>query len=165
MTDRQTALIRGTFDEWPDVLRAWFDGTHLHDKASFAASLIAVDPLRWPCTSLLSVGEIVVPDPHGVRFALWPQSRTARALAAGGNALLEFVFEHAWYQVRLGVSTPRRQDATTLTVFDAVLEAAQWQRVDYAQLVAGVTFELLEPASAAVLARWDAQIRALLAHD
>ncbi|MCG1055648.1 hypothetical protein KQH49_12210 [Mycetohabitans sp. B5] len=165
MTDRQTALIRGTFDKWPDGLRAWFDGTHLHDKASFAASLIAVDPLGWPCTSLLSVGEIVVPDSHGARFALWPHSRAAQALAAGGNALLEFVFEHAWYQVRLGVSAPRRRDTMTLTVFDAVLEAGQWQRVDYAQLVAGVTFELLEPARAAVLARWDAQIRAMFAHN
>lgn len=165
MTDRRTALIRGAFNEWPDGLRAWFNGTHLHDKASFVASLIAVDPLGWPCTSLLSVGEIVVLDAHGARFALWPHSRTARALAVGGNALLEFVFEHAWYQVRLDVSAPRRRGATTLTVFDAVLKAAQWQRVDYAQLVAGVTFELLEPARAAVLARWDAQIRAMLAHD
>ncbi|WP_226806375.1 hypothetical protein [Candidatus Vallotia cooleyia] len=57
-----------------------------------------------------------MPNSKRVRFVLWPKSRIGRAMSMGGNALLEFVFEHVSYQVRLNVIAHRQQDATTLTV-------------------------------------------------
>lgn len=164
MTDRQTALSRASFDEWPDELRAWFDGTHLADKASFAASLVTTDAQGWPRTALLSIGELVAPDAQSLSFALWPESRAARSLAQGGAASLAFVFDERFYQVQLRVAPLRAAtQSTALALFDASIEAAEWQRVTYARLTSGVAFELDDDARAAVLARWDTQVRAMLA--
>jgi hypothetical protein len=164
MADRQAALSRGVFDIWPDELRAWFDGTHLADKASFCASLITADAGAWPRTSLLSIGELVAPDAQSLRFALWPQSRAARSLESGGVASLTFVLDRLFYQVQLRVAPMRSASAeTALAVFDASIETAEWQRVGYAQLTSGVTFELDADARAEVLNRWDLQVRAMLA--
>jgi hypothetical protein len=164
MTDRQIALSRGAFDVWPDELRAWFDGTHLTDKASFAASLVTVDAGGWARTSLLSIGELVAADAQSLSFALWPESRAVRSLAQGGAASLAFVFDGRFYQVQLRVVPPRTAtQGTALAVFDASVESAEWQRVGYARLTSGVTFELDDDAKTAVLARWDAQVREMLA--
>ncbi len=102
-TDRERALEQDVFDEWSPALRAAFDGTSLETKIGFTASLITRDANGHLRTSLLGVRELYAPDSRTLCLALWPHSRAARALAAGGRAALTFVFDDAFYQVQLDI--------------------------------------------------------------
>jgi hypothetical protein len=133
-------LEQHTFDEWPPALRALFDGTALASKIGFTASLITCDASGHLRTSLVGIGELYAPDSRHLAFALWPNSRTARALALPGQpaahssgagrinreplaatatrhghqrarAALTFVYDEAFYQVQLGVDVLANADA------------------------------------------------------
>jgi hypothetical protein len=51
-------LDQRVFDEWPETVRAWFDGSSLASKTGFTASLLTVDANGHVRTSLLGVGEL-----------------------------------------------------------------------------------------------------------
>jgi hypothetical protein len=148
------------FDEWPIELRALFDGASLESKVGFTASLVTYDPggahLR---TSLLGIGELYAPDSRTLYIALWPQSRSARVIAQGGRAALTFVFDSTFYQVQLAFA-PLKVEGTELACFAGSIESGEAQRVTYARLTAGITFEL-EQGREATLERWTQQIEHL----
>ncbi|WP_323122370.1 hypothetical protein [Burkholderia alba] len=172
MTDPdRRALERTTFDAWPPAVVALFDGERLMQKAGFTASLLVVDtagdrpddPVATPeiRTALLSAGELYAPDSRTLYFSLWPGSRGARALPARRAATLGFVAEAAFYQVQLHVE-PAGTTAAGLACFRATIVRGEVQRVGYARLTAGITFELGKDA-AAVIDRWARQVEALKA--
>jgi hypothetical protein len=148
------------FDEWPVELRALFDGAALESKVGFTASLVTLDPggghLR---TSLLGIGELYAPDSRALCVALWPQSRSARAIAQSGRAALTFVFDATFYQVQLALA-PMQADGTQLACFMGSIESGEAQRVPYARLTGGITFDL-EAGREATLERWNQQIEQL----
>lgn len=155
-------LEQNVFDEWPDVVRALFDGTSLASKTGFTASLLTVDANGHMRTSLLGVGELYAPDSRTLCLALWPQARAARAIAREGRAALTFVCEEAFYQVQLRV-TPLANvagDDSGLVYVIGSIDTAEAQSVRYARLTSGVTFEL-EGEGDAVLDRWERQIEHL----
>lgn len=158
--DQQPALDQQVFDEWPTELRALFDGSALASKVGFTASLLTVDEnsahLR---SSLLGIGELYAPDSRTLCLALWPQSRAARAIVRSGRAALTFVFDEAFYQVQLALA-PLPADAAGLACFAGSIESGEAQRVPYARLTAGITFDL-EAGGDAVLERWTQQIEHL----
>jgi hypothetical protein len=158
--EQTRALDQQVFDEWPVELRALFDGSALASKIGFTASLVTVDEsgshLR---TSLLGIGELYAPDSRMLCIALWPQSRAARAIARSGCAALTFVFDEAFYQVQLALA-PLSADAAGLACFAGSIESGEAQRVGYARLTAGITFDL-EEGREAVLDRWVQQIEDL----
>jgi hypothetical protein len=155
-----TTSTNQIFDEWPAELRALFDGASLESKVGFTASLVTLDPggghLR---TSLLGIGELYAPDSRTLCVALWPQSRGARAIAQSGRAALTFVFDSTFYQVQLAL-TALPADGSELACFTGSIESAEAQRVPYARLTAGITFEL-EAGKEATLERWTQQIEHL----
>ncbi|MBJ9659614.1 MULTISPECIES: hypothetical protein [Burkholderia] len=167
-TDR-AALERWHFDSWSPACRALFDGEALGDKLRFTASLIVVDREVEPVdarTTLLSVGELYAPDGETLFLALWPRSRGAQLLARERAAVLSFVADGAFHQVRLrvepaGVTGDRPADdgtaAAGLACFRARLAGGDAQRVGYARLTSGIEFEL-DDRREAVLARWTRQI-------
>jgi hypothetical protein len=159
-TDQNLALDQQVFDEWPVELRALFDGAALESKIGFTASLLTVDEsgahLR---TSLLGIGELYAPDSRTLCIALWPQSRAARAITRSNRAALTFVFDEAFYQVQLALA-PLNADASGLACFAGTIESGEAQRVRYARLTAGITFDLAE-GSDAVLERWTQQVEYL----
>lgn len=157
--DRERALEQDVFDEWPPALRAAFDGTSLETKIGFTASLITRDANGHLRTSLLGVGELYAPDSRTLCLALWPHSRAARALAAGGRAALTFVFDDAFYQVQLDIE-PLPGAGGGLACFTGSIDTGEAQRVRYARLTGGITFDL-EGAGEAVLDRWRQQIEHL----
>jgi hypothetical protein len=161
-TSRETALENSVFDEWPTELRAAFDGMSLAAKAGFTASLVTADVNGHIRTSLLSAGELYAPDSRTLCFALWPQSRAARALGARGHAALTFVHEGAFYQLQLNVlRLPDMGDAAgLLACFAGSIDTGETQKVGYARLTSGITFEL-EGEREAVLGRWERQIEHL----
>jgi len=158
--DQKPALDQQVFDEWPAELRALFDGSALASKIGFTASLLTVDEsgahLR---TSLLGIGELYAPDSRTLCIALWPQSRAARAITRSGRAALTFVFDEAFYQVQLALA-PLDADAAGLACFTGSIGSGEAQRVPYARLTAGITFDL-EEGRDAVLERWTQQIEHL----
>ncbi|MBN3754116.1 hypothetical protein G3N95_14290 [Paraburkholderia sp. Tr-20389] len=158
--DQTRALDQQIFDEWPVELRALFDGSALESKVGFTASLLTVDESSAHVrTSLLGIGELYAPDSRTLCVALWPQSRAARAIARSGRAALTFVFDDAFYQVQLAL-VPLSADAGGLASFAGTIDSGEAQRVRYARLTAGITFDLAE-GSDAVLERWTQQIEHL----
>ncbi|MGH8780968.1 hypothetical protein [Paraburkholderia sp.] len=160
-TDRERSLDRQTFDAWPPSLRALFDGTSLTLKVGFTASLVFVDANGDIRTSLLGPGELYADDVRTLYVALWPQSRAARTFAqckdTGGRASLSFVFDGAFYQLQLRMVPLLAVTGSMLACFAGTLEQGELQRVGYAHLTSGITFELGADRDA-VLARWQTQI-------
>jgi hypothetical protein len=158
--DANRALDQQVFDEWPVDLRALFDGSAQATKVGFTASLVTADTsgahLR---TSLLGIGELYAPDSRTLCVALWPQSRAVRAIAQSGRAALTFVHDDTFYQVQLEL-VPLHADAGALACFTGSIESGEAQRVPYARLTSGITFEL-EAGREAVLERWQQQIEYL----
>ena len=155
-------LDQRVFDEWPETVRAWFDGSSLASKTGFTASLLTVDANGHVRTSLLGVGELYAPDSRTLCFALWPQTRTARALAQHGRAALSFVCDDAFYQIQLLVAplaAPAGDDSGLVYLIGSI-DTAEAQSVRYARLTSGVTFEL-EGDKERVLDRWERQIEHL----
>jgi hypothetical protein len=165
MTDSvsRRPLEQVVFDEWPAAPRALFDGTSLASKTGFTASLLTTDASNGHVrTSLLGVGELYAPDSRSLCVALWPQSRAAAVLARSGRAALTFVCEDAFYQVQLQFEplAPAPGDGSGLAHFIGAIDTGETQRVPYARLTGGITFEL-EEGGAAVLDRWEQQIEHL----
>jgi len=165
MTDSASRhpLEQIVFDEWPAAPRALFDGTSLASKTGFTASFLTTDANNNHVrTSLLGVGELYAPDSRTLCVALWPQSRAAGVLARSGRAALTFVCEEAFYQVQLQfeplAAVPG--DSSGLAHFIGAIDTGEAQRVPYARLTGGITFEL-EEGGAAVLDRWEQQIEHL----
>ena len=157
--NRERMLEQQTFDAWPQPLRALFDGTSLAAKMGFTASLVTANESGSIRTSLLGPGELYAPDAQRLSIALWPQSRAARVLAQSGRAALTFVFDEAFYQVQLRMAPLAAVGVAgaTLAYFIGSIETGEAQRVGYARLTGGISFEL-GADSAAVLARWEQQI-------
>ena len=65
-------LEQNAFDEWPDAVRALFDGSSLASKAGFTASLLTVDTSGHIRTSLLGVGELMNTSTKISDYAMQP---------------------------------------------------------------------------------------------
>ncbi|GGD57817.1 hypothetical protein [Caballeronia grimmiae] len=155
MSDEASRSAQTAFDEWPPELRALFDGTLTSAPHGFTVSLCAVDGAGRIRTALLSAGELLAPDARTLCFALWPSSRTAQAIASSARATLTFVFDQAFYQVQLDARRVAL-DGVPLACFVGSIESGEIQRVNYARLTGGITFELDDADS--VHARWREQI-------
>jgi hypothetical protein len=164
MTDSasERSLDHEVFDEWPDAARVLFDGSSLASKMGVTASLLTIDANGHVRTSLLGVGELYAPDSRTLRVALWPDSRAAAVLATSGRGTLTFVCEDSFFQVQLRFEPLQRaaDDSGELAYFSGSIDTGETQRVRYARLTGGVTFELGE-GGAAVLDRWGRQIEHL----
>jgi hypothetical protein len=155
-------LEQDVFDEWPDAVRALFDGSSLASKTGFTASLLTADTNGHVRTSLLSAGELYAPDSRTLCIALWPQARAARAIAQSARAALSFVCAEAFYQVQL-LMTPLARvagDDSGLVYLIGSIDTAEAQSVRYARLTSGITFELAGEGKD-VLDRWELQIEHL----
>ncbi|MGF6773071.1 hypothetical protein P3T18_005576 [Paraburkholderia sp. GAS199] len=170
MNDSNTStrlLDQNVFDEWPDAVRALFDGSSLADKMGFTASLLSVDANAHVRTSLLGVGELYAPDSRALCIALWPQARAARAIERSGRAALTFVCDETFYQVQLQAKPlpPSAGDDSGLVYLICSIDTGELQSVRYARLTSGITFELGagdgENGGKAVLDRWERQIEHL----
>ncbi|WP_118180945.1 hypothetical protein [Paraburkholderia phosphatilytica] len=162
---RSGALEQEAFDTWPPQIQTLLDGASLASKEGFTASLLVVDAKGQLRTTLLGIGELFAPDPLTVCFALWSHSRAARALMQGGRAGLTFVEGEAFYQIQLKVEPLPELDGedgeTALARFAGTIEIGEMQRVRYARLTHGISFELEAEEKHATLERWQAQIAGL----
>jgi hypothetical protein len=153
MTDH--ASLQSVFDIWPPALRALFAGTPDAAPRGFAASLMGVDAGGRVRTALLSAGELLAPDERTLCFALWPNSRTTESIAQSGRATLTFVAEQAFFQIQFDVRRVML-DGAPVACFVGTIEKGEMQRVSYARLTGGISFDL--PDEQAVHARWRTQM-------
>lgn len=151
-------IENGSFHEWPVNVLNLFDGNAIETKNGFTASLLAADgnAIR---TSLLSVGEMFAPDSRSLLLALWPASRTAKAMTGSGYATLAFVFDRAYFQVHLAIKPlPSTQP---LALFRGTIQTGERQKVGYARLKHGIEFDFTPEHAPATLERWRGQIEVL----
>lgn len=139
----------------PGPVAELVDGSDLGRKVGQTLVLTAVDRDGWPRQALLSVGEVLSMSGADVRFALYGGSRTTRALIASGKGLLTVVAGEASYKVYV---TVRQVDPSggPLAYFAGSVVAVDEDRVGYAAITSGITYELPDPEP--ILERWARQI-------
>lgn len=140
----------------PATIVELFDGTGLEHKVGPTALLIATEPDGWPRLALLSVGEVLAASAMEIRLALYPSSGTTHALTASGRALLAVVMDEAAYKIRLQAQRVAAPEGDPLAFFIARVAAVDEDRVGYASITSGITYELLDERPA--LTRWQQQI-------
>jgi hypothetical protein len=143
----------------PPAVAALIDGAGLEGKIGVTIVLTAVDGDGWPRQALLSVGEVLSVSGGDVLLALYNGSRTTRALASSGRALLTVVAAGAAYKVCIEVAQAGSADG--LARFAGRVVAVDEDRVGYARITSGITYELPDPQP--VLQRWGRQIDQLRA--
>jgi hypothetical protein len=152
-------------EEIPDVVVATFDGTELEAKLGLGFVLVTVDPdgLARPC--MVSAGEMLVLDRRTIRLGLWAGSSTSRNLAAGSPVLFCHVAEGAVYYLR-GTARPLRSDPEArLDCFELVVGQVETDSHDGMPVTSGITFTVVDPSPAEVLAMWERQLDVIRAAE
>lgn len=150
----------------PAVL-ALLDGSDLAAKIGLTIQLITVAPDGRPRVALLSVGEVVAVSPSQWRIALYAHSQSARNLASpGSKGVICVVAGGAHHVHEIVVRSVRAEPirGLALSVLAVSVESTVRDRVDYATVTSGITYELMGPRSE-VLERWTETIRALTEGD
>jgi hypothetical protein len=139
----------------PASLADVFDGRRLGAKVGETILLIAgVEPR----VAALSVGEVLVIGDR-VGLLLYAGSRTCAAVRETGRALLLGVADGGLVRVRLDVTVSGAAVPSGRSAFVGTVAEVELDRVGYAQVTSGITYELGDPAS--VVERWEHQIEAL----
>lgn len=143
----------------PEAVRRLFDGHDLAAKAGTAVLLVTVDPDGWPRSALLSVGEVLMTDDRGIRVTLHAASRTAASLTSSRLALLHLVHGGEVARIRIRFERGRTILDGAQVLFAGTVDSVDVDAVGYARIVAGITYELLDPNP--ILERWAAQVEEL----
>ncbi len=160
-------LEPGVFAGLPQAIRMLFDGEQRQAMPGFTLALHSVDPEGRVHSSLLGLAEIWAPprlapaSPDQLRLVLWPAARSVANLTRTSRAALACVLDASFVQIQL-CAVQRLPDAMGLARFCCEIERVEAQRVAYAHLRSGITFEL-DDVSGEVEARWAAQLAALRA--
>lgn len=131
-------------------------GSDLQNRVGFTIELVATDPDGWPRLALISVGEVVAQSPVDLRLALHAGSGTCEALRRSKKALLSFVHLGTHYKIRVEIDLVDNDSADPLVYFRGRVTDVQSDRSDYAQLVSGTTYTLINEPEA--LSRWERQL-------
>lgn len=140
----------------PAPMVSFLDGTELDRKVGHTVLLVAAARDGWPRMALLSVGEVLAPTATELCLALYPASGTTRALTESGKALLSAVLDQASYRTWAEMERVPAPDGSSLAFFRGRVVAVDEDRVGYATVVQGVTYELLDDR--AVVERWLRQV-------
>lgn len=135
------------------------DGSDLRRHVGTTLLLVAADADGWPRAALLSVGEVVSLGPTRLRVALHEDSRTTAALRLNGRALIHVVLPSSVSRIYVMLEPYRKILEPPLLVFDGRVVSVEVDRVDYATITSGITYELVDPN--ATVARWRGQLEAM----
>lgn len=147
----------------PDVVDL-FDGDNLADRLAdhvgVAYPLVTVDESGAPRVSMLSAGEVVAADHRTLRFALWPDTNTGANLAAGREALLCVVRPGSVLYLRGTGSRLVPPAEAEVETFALTVTAVESDSHDGMPVAAPITFDVVQPSRAEVLAMWRKQVAA-----
>jgi hypothetical protein len=143
----------------PDGLAARLDGSDPAAQGGFTMLLVTTDVDGWPHVAMLSAGEVLI---HGERLwmALWPRSTATERLQGSGRGLIYAIVDDEALSLRLSCrSRPGPGEGPGLTVFGCAVEEAFSDRVGYAEITSGISFELRRPERD--IPRWERTIAEL----
>jgi flavin reductase (DIM6/NTAB) family NADH-FMN oxidoreductase RutF len=146
----------------PSGVRRLLDGTGLAEKVGTTLLLVTVGDDDWPHIAMLSPGEVLVTEDDGLALALHASSGTCRNLRRDGRALVSVVAEGVAYRIRIRaqhVPEPPLPGADAL--FTAGVERIDEDRVGYARVLHGTTYELVDEER--TVERWTAKLDRLRA--
>jgi hypothetical protein len=155
-------MTRSLGTQLPDSVWRLLDGSDVAGREGLTFLLVTTDDSGWPHVAMLSVGELVAPDPSTLRAALWLHSTATKNLSRDGRGLLTIVANGNGYYVRLAARRGADLDLGTegrLAYFVLQIEDILEDSTDYATLTSGVTFRLHQPEQ--VVPRWQHTLDAL----
>jgi hypothetical protein len=150
-------------DRLPADLVRTFDGTSPERQLGVAYPLVTVDEAGTPRFSMLSAGELLATGDRTIRIAMWPGTRTGGNLASGREALLCVVVPGSVRYVRghgVRLTTP---PGTELECFELTVFAVESDSHEGLPVATPITFDVVDPSPAEVLASWRTQLAALAA--
>jgi len=146
--------------ELTPALVKYLDGLKLSERVGEAISISTVDADGWPHAAILSVGEVLAIDKQHLRFAIWAKSGTVRNIERTGLVSLALAHEGGLWEIHLKAKRIADQsDSPKLAFFNAEIKDVRIHKVDYADVMANVTYRLHEPEK--VIKRWSKQIEEL----
>jgi hypothetical protein len=142
-------------------LIALLDGTNLDGKVGETILLLTMSDQGWPHLAMLSAGEVLAVSGRDLRLALWPNTESGANLKRDGKATLVMVLGGAGHYVEVEADAPFDLvfEDGPLDLFNCRIRSILADKVDYAVLTTGITFEL--PDQAGILARWRRTVSAM----
>jgi hypothetical protein len=130
----------------PDVAE-YLDGERLSAKAGNAMLLITSDSAGTPHCALLSHGEVLARGQQRIGLVLHAGTGTADALRKRRPALLVAVVDGRAVRIHLDIENHEDvgSDDNVSSVFRAHVASVDDDKVAYARLLTGITYELTDP--------------------
>jgi hypothetical protein len=160
-------MTRAVGTALPPPLWERLRGTDLAERLGMAILIATPDEAGWPHPAMLSYGEAVAVDPHRIRLAIHPASRTAANLRRSGKLTLCFVEAGLVYYVKAAarVEEDPMVGMLHLARFEAVVQMvlADEARTDTeagAIVTDGIRFAVSRPVEA-VLRDWESVVERL----
>lgn len=150
-------------DRLPDDLVRTFDGTSPENQLGVAYPLVTVDEAGTPRFSMLSAGELLATGNRTLRIAMWPHTRTGANLASGRQALLCVVTPGSVRYVRGHATRLVPPAGVDLECFELTVSSVESDSHEGLPVATPITFDVVEPSPAQVLAMWRGQLDALVA--
>lgn len=148
-------------DRLPADLVRLFDGTG--SDLYVAYPLVTVDEAGTPRFSMLSAGELLAAGDRAIRIAMWPNTRTGGNLASGRETLLCVVVPGSVRYVRGHAARLNAPPDVTLECFELAVSSVESDSHEGMPVATPITFDVVEPSPAEVLAAWRTQLAALAA--
>jgi hypothetical protein len=145
-------------NQLPADALAMLAGEDLRAGLGATFTLVVQGEDGFPTVALLSVGEVLATDASTVRLALWPGSGTTASLTAAGKATMMLVGgDSVWYLRLVARRGPDiAEEGLSRAYFECTLDDVLVDKVTYARITSGISFELPEPDK--VLDRWQRTI-------
>jgi hypothetical protein len=150
-------------DRLPADLVRTFDGTDPDVLVGVAYPLVTVDEAGNPRFSMLSAGELLAVSDRALRIAMWPDTRTGGNLASGREALLCVVAPGSVRYVRGSAVRLTPPADAAVECFELTVSAVESDSHEGMPVATPITFDVVAPGPADVVAMWRAQLAALAA--
>src|SRR5205823_4880902 len=139
------AMSRSLGNRLPSAIGALLDGERLTAKAGLVILLVTQDDAGYPHPAMLSVGEVLAPDPNRLRLALYSSSSTTRHRRARGRLTRALAEGGLGYYVKataveMATTAP---DLAGLAVFEASVDEVLEDGEAVAEVTSGFTMVLL----------------------
>ena len=157
-------MSRSLGNELPEALLALLDGQDLGARADLVLLLTTVDPRGYPHPAMLSVGEVLAPDPRTLRLALYRNSATSNHLRRAGAFSIALAHGGLGYYVKATARevAERPAELARLAVFEAPVDEVLEDGDPIAEVTSGFTIRLTADRDR-ILAHWERQVAGLRA--
>jgi hypothetical protein len=155
-------VSRSLGNNLPSALLPQLDGRDLAAKSGLVFLICTVDARGYPHPAMLSVGEVLAPDPRRVFLALYASSTTSNNLRRGGQLTLALAADGLGYYVKATARelSPAAAALPGLAAFEATVDEALEDGDPIAAVTSGFTIALaMDPSP--IFAQWESTVAGL----